>query len=91
MFLPREELQCGVFDSTVLRGIKGKSADREVVHYELELFHREGGVSHVEGTAHTVRRGMLLCAKGDKQVTVLDDGRVGDSTAIGAVRIYEHQ
>lgn len=35
--------------------------------------------------------GILLCAKGGKQVTVLDDGRVGDSTAIGAVRIYEHQ
>lgn len=63
MFLPREELQCGVFDSTVLRGVKGKSADREVAHYELELFHKEGGVSHVEGVAHAVRRGMLLCAK----------------------------
>lgn len=63
MFLPKEELQCGVFDSAVLRGVKGKSADREVMHYELELFHKESGISHVEGNAYPVRRGMLLCAK----------------------------
>lgn len=33
--------------------------------------------------------GLLLTAKGNKKVTVLDDGRVGNSTALGAVRIYE--
>ncbi len=63
MLLPREELQCGVFDSAVLRGVKGKSADRRVVQYELELFHKESGTSHVEGVAYPARRGMLLCAK----------------------------
>ena len=63
MFLPRDELQCGVFDSTVLRGNKTKSAGRRVVSYELELFHREGGVSHVADVAYPARRGMLLCAK----------------------------
>ncbi|MBQ8357429.1 MAG: helix-turn-helix transcriptional regulator [Clostridia bacterium] len=63
MLLPREELQCGVFDSTVLRGNKAKSPRRRVIHYELELFHKEGGVSHVAGAAYPARRGMLLCAK----------------------------
>ena len=63
MLLPREELQCGVFDSAVLRGIKGKSAERQVALYELELFHKDGGVSHIEGVAYPARRGMLLCAK----------------------------
>ena len=63
MLLPREELQCGVFDSTVLRGNKPKSQERLVSKYELELFHREGGVSHVEEGAYPARRGMLLCAK----------------------------
>ncbi|MBE6702801.1 MAG: helix-turn-helix transcriptional regulator [Ruminococcaceae bacterium] len=63
MFLPREELQCGVFDSSVLRGNKVKSAGRRVVNFELELFHREGGVSHVGDGTYPARRGMLLCAK----------------------------
>ena len=63
MFLPREELQCGVFDSGVLRGNKTKSAGRRVVNFELELFHREGGVSHVGEGTYPARRGMLLCAK----------------------------
>jgi two-component system response regulator YesN len=63
MLLPREELQCGVFDSAVLRGVRGKSADRRVMQYELELFHKDSGTSHVEGVAYPARRGMLLCAK----------------------------
>lgn len=63
MYLAREELQCGVFDSSVLRGNKTRSSGRRVVNYELELFHREGGVSHVAEGAYPTRRGMLLCAK----------------------------
>ena len=63
MLLPKEELQCGVFDSAVLRGSKTRSAGRKVVNYELELFWREGGVSHVEDVAYPTKRGMLLCAK----------------------------
>ena len=63
MYLPREELQCGVFDSGILRGNKTRSAGRKVVNYELELFWSEGGVSHVEDAAYPTKRGMLLCAK----------------------------
>lgn len=63
MFLPRDELQCGVFDSTVLRGNKTVSPERRVTSFELELFHREGGISHIEGIAYPTKRGMLLCAK----------------------------
>ena len=33
MLLPREELQCGVFDSSILRGNKSKSAGRKVVKF----------------------------------------------------------
>lgn len=58
-----EELQCGVFDSRILRKNTAKSADRRVLCYELELFHDDNGVSHVDGSTYPVRRGMLLCAK----------------------------
>ena len=63
MLLPEQDLQCGFFDSSVLRGNRQISADREVLNYELELFHREQGVSHVSGKRYPARRGMLLCAK----------------------------
>lgn len=63
MLLPEEELQCGIFDSSVLRGNRQSSTDRLVAHYELELFHRERGVSHVDGKQYAAKRGMLLCAK----------------------------
>lgn len=63
MYLPKEELQCGVFDSTILRRGHAKSQDHKVVYYELELFHTASGVSHVENGRYPTRRGMLLCAK----------------------------
>lgn len=63
MLLPRDELQCGVFDSTVLRGSKTVSPGRRVANFELELFHREGGISHVGEGTYPTKRGMLLCAK----------------------------
>lgn len=53
----------GVFDSSVQRQNKNKSPLRRVTHYELELFHINGGVSHVNGNAYPVKRGMLLCAR----------------------------
>lgn len=59
----KEELQCGVFDSTILRRDHAKSQDRRVIYYEVELFHTASGVSHVEGKRYPTRRGMLLCAK----------------------------
>ncbi|MBO5354719.1 MAG: helix-turn-helix transcriptional regulator [Clostridia bacterium] len=63
MYLPKEDLQCGVFDSTILRRGHVKSQDRRVVYYELELFHTAGGTSYVEEGYYPTRRGMLLCAK----------------------------
>lgn len=63
MLFPEQELQCGVFDSSVLRGNRQISADRLVANYELELFHHDRGVSHVAGKRYAARRGMLLCAK----------------------------
>lgn len=63
MYLPKEELQCGVFDSTILRRGHVKSQDRKVIYYELELFHTASGISYVEKGRYPTRRGMLLCAK----------------------------
>lgn len=63
MFREEDGLYCGVFDSKILRGTQSVSADRVVQMYELELFHTDSGVSHVDGGRHPARRGMLLCAK----------------------------
>lgn len=68
MLEKKDDLYCGVFDSSVMRPNKSKSQMRTVLQYEIELFHGEGGVSHVNGEEYRVRRGMLLCAKpGDKR------------------------
>lgn len=58
-----EDIYCGLFDSNILRKGQKKSIDRKVRRYEIELFHTDCGVSHVDGKAYPVRRGMLLCAK----------------------------
>ena len=58
-----EEFYSGLFDSRILRKNQGVSLDRQVVCYELELFHEEGGVSYVSGEEYPIRRGMLLVAK----------------------------
>lgn len=63
MLLTEKELSSGVFDSSVLRGRKARSQDRTVECFELELFHMDSGVSHINGKAYPARRGMLLCAK----------------------------
>lgn len=63
MFREEDGLFCGVFDSRIMRGSVIKSTDRTVQVYELELFHAEMGVSHVDNHFYPVRRGMLLCAK----------------------------
>ena len=68
MLKKREDMYCGVFDSSVMRTSKNKSQMRIVAQYEIELFHSEGGTSHVNGNDYPVRRGMLLCARpGDKR------------------------
>ena len=63
MLLTGNELSCGVFDSTVMRGQRTRSQNRRVECFELEIFHTDGGVSHIDGNAYPARRGMLLCAK----------------------------
>ena len=56
-------IQCGVFDSNILRRNNAKSQNRVVGCFELELFHSDTGVSYVDEVCHPTRRGMLLCAK----------------------------
>ena len=58
-----KKIQCGVFDSSILRRGSSRSQDREVLCYELELFHTDSGTSYVDGRRHPIRRGMLLVAK----------------------------
>jgi len=58
-----EKIQCGIFDSSILRRSVARSACREVACYELELFHESSGASHVDGRRHPIRRGMLLTAR----------------------------
>ncbi len=53
----------GVFDSATLRASQAASPERKVSFYEVELFHMQAGVSHVDGCAYPTRRGMLLCAR----------------------------
>lgn len=63
MLLRTKELQCGVFDSLLLRRGQRKSEERPVQFFELELFHEKGGTSHIGQSPYPCRRGMLLCAK----------------------------
>ena len=63
MVKDNKKIQCGIFDSAILRKNTAKSQNREVVCYELELFHTDSGVSYVDGRRHPIRRGMLLCSK----------------------------
>ena len=63
MYLLTEDLQCGVLDSAILRRDHVKSQDREVIYYELELFHTASGISYVANGRYPIRRGMLICAK----------------------------
>ena len=58
-----DDIYCGLFDSAILRKGQAKSMERKVGCYEIELFHTESGVSHVDGRIYPIRRGMLLCAK----------------------------
>lgn len=66
MLKQNEDIYCGVFDSGVIRKNELQSQEREVACYELELFHKDSGTSHINGTAYHIRRGMLLCSKPDQ-------------------------
>lgn len=63
MLRAEADLYCGIFDSRILRKNTAKSPNRLVECYELELFHTDTGVSHIDEKTYPVRRGMLLCAK----------------------------
>ncbi len=65
--LNNEQLRCGVYDSLVAQKRENKSPMRRVRQYELELYHTDSGVSHIDGEAYPVRRGMLICAKPGQQ------------------------
>ena len=72
MLRTEENIYCSVFDSSIVRRNKNITAPRKVETYELELFHESTGVSHINGKAYPVRRGMLLCAKpGDTRYSEL--------------------
>ncbi len=72
MLRTEENIYCSVFDSSIVRRNKRVSSRRKVETYELELFHDCAGVSHINGRAYPVRRGMLLCAKpGDTRYSEL--------------------
>ena len=66
MLWGEDDIYCGVFDSSILRRNAVRSQDRVVNCYEIELFHTEEGVSHVDGERYPVRRGMILCTKPDQ-------------------------
>jgi len=45
---------------------------RTVIDYELEIFTRDGGISHINGSSHPISKGCLLIAKpGDKRYSTL--------------------
>lgn len=58
-----ENTYCGIFDSRARRGTAHRTEDRRVECFEIEIFSEESGVSHIDGRAYPVRRGMVLCAK----------------------------
>lgn len=61
--LNKEQLRCGVYDSLVAQKRENRSPERTVTRYELELYHTDSGISYIDGQAHPVRRGMLVCAR----------------------------
>ena len=63
MLKPGTDIYCGLFDSSILRQNVIKSQDRLVKNFEIELFHQNSGVSHVNSEVYKVRRGMILVAK----------------------------
>lgn len=58
-----ENTYCGIFDSRARRGAAHRTEDRRVECFEIEIFSEESGVSHIDGRAYPVKRGMVLCAK----------------------------
>ena len=63
MIKETKKIQCGIFDSSMLRGNVQKSQNRTVACYELELFHESSGRSFVDERSYPIRRGMLLTVR----------------------------
>jgi len=61
----------GIFDSSKFYSLT-RTPERTVVHYELEVFNQDGGVSILNGREYPIRRGMLLIAcPGDCRNSIL--------------------
>lgn len=58
-----KDIYCGTFNSSIIFKNQQRTNDREVMCYEIELFFEDSGVSHINGKAYPIRRGMLLCSK----------------------------
>ena len=70
--LKTEQMRCGIYDSQVSQRHKNRTPERITARFELELYHSTGGISHIDGQAYPVRRGMLLCARpGQKRYSQL--------------------
>jgi len=61
--LNKEQLRCGVYDSSITKKQPGQTPQRITVRYEIELYHTDSGTCYVDGAAYPVRRGMLLCTR----------------------------
>lgn len=59
--LKKKDLRCSVYDSLVALGNKNRTALRTTDRYELELYHTDTGIAHVDDRAYPIRKGMLLC------------------------------
>ena len=57
------DIMCGVFDSSVNMKNKSRSELRTIRYYELELFTESSGTSYIDGRAHPISRGTLICAR----------------------------
>ena len=65
-------LGAGVFRSETKFGTLECSTERVVATFEIDLYRRDGGIAHLNGEKHTIKKGALLVATpGDKRYSVL--------------------
>lgn len=61
--LSSSDYGCGIFDSSYSFPGVSVTSGRQVKCYEIEVFYESGGVTYVDGRAHRIRRGAVLCAR----------------------------
>ena len=61
--LKKKDLRCSVYDSLVAVGHKSRTPLRTADRYELELYHTDTGIAHVDDKPYPIRKGMLLCTR----------------------------